>query len=37
MELDIQLIERATSEVLLSLPLSREFNWTMMGIDTITF
>jgi len=37
MGLDIQLVERSTSEVLLSLPLSREFNWTMMGIDTITF
>ena len=37
MELDIQLVEKATSDMLLSLPVSREFNWQMFGIDTISF
>ncbi len=37
MGLDIQLVEKATSEVLLSLPLSRDFNLEMFGIDTISF
>lgn len=37
MDLDIHLVEKATSEMLLALPVSREFNWEMFGIYTITF
>lgn len=35
MELEIQLVEKATSDLLLALPLSRDFNWGMFGIDTL--
>ena len=37
MELDINEIERLTSQHLMSLPTFREFTWEMFGIDTIAF
>ena len=37
MEVDINIVERLTSERLMSLPTFRYFNWEMFGIETIAF